>query len=115
MRRKPPEFPDPAVKRIVSHFHRRFRERFEFKPNPRHFARLAYDIKALLSGWDEATMIDLVDDFFSTTDPRVQRSDYTGTAFAGLAQYLRVRGSGRTIRDERTAVNFDVVARATGR
>lgn len=107
--------PDPAVKRVIDRFHDVHLERFGFKPDPRGYGRLGKDAKVLLGTWGEDVLIGLVDEFFSTTDPRVTRSDYSVAAFLNSVQYLRVRRTGKQVVDERTAHNVDVVARATGR
>lgn len=107
--------PDPAVKRVADAFHDAFLERFGFKPDPRQYSRFGKEIKPLLATWGELEVLRLINEFFSTRDPRVVRSDYTMMAFLGLAQYLRVRQTGASTRDDRTLRNIDAAARATGR
>jgi hypothetical protein len=53
----------------------------------------------------------LVGEFFTTSDPRVQRSDYRIGALYSLAQHLRLRR--QRVVDNRTARNLDAAVRAT--
>lgn len=99
---------DPAIKRCIDRYHERFIARFGFKPQI-HGGKDGAHVKALLATWGEAVVLGLIDEFLSTTDPRILRSDYTIGALFNLAQYLRLRS---TRPDERTATNLDAAARA---
>lgn len=105
--------PNPAIKRCIDAYHQAFLQRFGFKPQI-HGGKDASHFKQLLATWGEPVVMELIEDFLSTTDPRVLRSDYTVGALYNLAQHLRLRREGHRI-DERTAHNLDAAARAAGR
>lgn len=106
--------PNPAIKRAIDAYHTAFLKRFGFKPVI-HGGKDGDHFKKLLATWDEETVLGLVDEFFTTTDPRVLRSDYSVGALFTLAQHLLLRRNGHANGDMRTTENVDAAARATGR
>lgn len=110
---KPATEADPAVKRCIDAFHDACVRRFGFKPDPRQYGRLGRDLKPLLATWGEADMLSLIDEFFTTSEPRITRSDYSVAAFLAVVQLLKVRRLQAP--DARTAENIDAAVRATRR
>lgn len=107
--RKPKKDTNPAVARCIDYFFQKFNAKFGFKPkinggkDGKHF-------KELIETWNESIVLQLIDEMFSSSDPRILRSDYTIGAFYNLAQYLRLQFN-RT--DERTMRNLDASRRAS--
>lgn len=68
-------------------------------------------MKQLLTAFGEARVLALIDQFFTTADARVVRSDYTVGALFSLAQHLNIgpRPSAQLV------ANIDAAARACGR
>ena len=106
---KTPKKTNPNIKRCVDLFFEKFSQKFGFPPKINGGKDGAH-FKEILATWDVDVVVALVDEFFSTTDPRIVRSDYTIGAFYSLAQYLRLRGN-RT--DDRTLANLDAASRAS--
>ena len=86
--------PDPRIKRCMDRFHVAHLERHGFKPLLG--AKAGSLFKALLNTWSEEDVFALIDLFFSTTDPRVVRSDYSVGAFYALAAHLQLLRRGRS-------------------
>lgn len=69
-----------------------------------------------LLAWGEDVVRELVRLYFTTTDPKVARDDYSLDRFFVHAQYLRLKlARNHRVVDARTAENLDAAARATGR
>ena len=85
------------------------------KPNM-HWAADGKRAKELVASWGEEAVLETIDLFFTTTDPRVTHAwtpDYSFSHFVRMAQYLYLQrqGNGRPM-DKRTATNVDAVRRA---
>lgn len=104
---------DADVTACVDRFHDKFKDRFGFKPKI-HGGKDGKHMKDLLGAWaDEGgkkVVFELIDEFLTTRDPRVLRSDYTIGAFFNLAQYLRLKD---VRSDDRTMSNRDAIHRAS--
>lgn len=98
------------VSKCIDAFHDAFVRRFGFKPKI-DGGKDGANLKRLIATWDERVVLELIEEFFTTRDPRVARSDYTIGAFYNLAQHLRLRR--QTIQDQRTAENMDAASRAS--
>lgn len=102
------------TKRLIDAYHDAYLAKFGIKPvivggkDGTQAKRLA----ATVDG-GAGEVVRLLGVFFRTTDPRVQRSDYSFGAFASLVPHLRLIGL--KIADERTASNVDAATRATQR
>jgi hypothetical protein len=106
---------EPAVKRLVDAFHAKHVARHGCPPLRPDYGRFAKEVKSMLASATEAELVELMDDFFTTRDPRVVRSDYKPMDFVWLAQHLRLKRNGRRTLDHRTVRDLDAAARATGR
>jgi hypothetical protein len=106
---------DPTVKRLVDAFHQKHVARHGCPPLRPDYGRFAKEVKAILASATEAELLMLMDDFFSTLDPRVVRSDYKPMDFVYLAQHLRLKRNGRKTFDQRVVRDLDAASRATGR
>lgn len=101
-----------AVLRIEARYTELFKERWKFEPK-RNYGRDRKELGELERLWGETEVLDLLQLFFVTTDPKIVRCDYTVTAFCALAQHLKLNA--RRPQDERTIANLDAAARAMGR
>lgn len=115
VKRKNNTEPDPAVKRCVDAFHQKHIARHGCAPLRPDYGRFAREVKSMLASATEHELVELMDDFFSTRDPRVVRSDYKPMDFVYLAQHLRLKRNGRKTMDLRVVRDLDAAARATGR
>jgi hypothetical protein len=106
---------DPTIKRLIDAFHQRHITRHGIPPMRPEYGRFAKEVKGLLASATEYELLELMDDFFSTRDPRVMRSDYKPMDFVFLAQHLRLKRNGHKRLDDRVVRDMDAAARATGR
>ncbi len=125
--KKPATEADAAVKRCIDRFYDRFVAKWnrgvDVATTPKSQlvtplvsgGKHGAQFKRLLAAWDEGTVLELVDTFFTTLDPQVVRSDYSYDAFFRLAQALRLAKARRQPVDDRTLQNLDAAARATGK
>ncbi len=97
-------------KQALDAYNENFENKFEFSPVivGGRDGKLA---KELCKIWGLTIILDLLVEFFETTDPQVVQSQYRFVDFYRLAQHLRLGGN-RT--DRTTVANADAVARATG-
>lgn len=103
---------ESAVPKVIERYHERFLSRFGFKPKISG-GRDGKHVKELVAAWGATAVLGLVDEFFSTTDPKVTRSDYSLQAFYTLAQGLMIASAvGKP--DQRSAEIMDAVSRARG-
>ncbi len=80
-----------------------------------HYGKDGKHFKELVALWGLDVVLRLIALFFSTTDPRVVRSDYKVGAFYSLAQHLILLDRRHGPKDRRTAENLDAATRATQR
>jgi len=97
------------AKRAIDAYYQAFLARFGFKPVI-HGGKDNALVEKLIVAWGEDEVLSLIPKFFTTTDPRIRRSDYTIGSFVTLAQRLRI---GPTP-DPRTAETLDAAAQAMG-
>lgn len=71
-------------------------------------------LKKLGESWDEQPTVDTIRTFFTTTDPRVTRTNYAVTDFQYHAARLRMAQAGADINDK-TASNIHEISKAMGR
>jgi hypothetical protein len=110
-----PKETDPRIKTLIDAFHQKHIERHGCSPLRPEYGRFAKELKAMLVSADANELVTLMDDFFSTRDPRVVRSDYKPMDFVYLAQHLRLRRNGRKDYDERTQRDVHAAMRASGK
>lgn len=79
--------------------------------SPRRDLRILGDLGGQ---WGEEVVVDLIELFFATTDPRVTRSNYATTDFQFHAPRLRHAQAGGDISDK-TAGNIHEISKAMGR
>lgn len=114
-KKKVAEVREPAVKRLIDKFHDGHVARHGCPPMRPEWGRVAKELTAMLAAATEDEIGQLMDDFFTTTDPKVACGDYRPMEFIFNAQRLRLRRQGTTQSDVRTGQNIDAAARAMGR
>lgn len=100
----------PAIKRCLHAYRVAYLRRFGIKPQitPGKDAKL---VRQMLATWGEATVLDVIQDFFTTTDARVQQAGFTVGSLFHNAQRLILHAR-QPVADIRTLENLDAAARA---
>ncbi len=101
---------ESAVPGAIDLYHELFRGKFGFKPRIRG-GKDGKHFKELIATWGRDDVLELVRVFFTTTDPRVTRCDYSVGALYALAQGLMIDMRGGRL-DATTAHILDAVSRA---
>lgn len=122
-KKRPGARSDGVVQRCIDAYFRGFVGKFNPPATPTeqllkpiiHGGKDGAHFKKMVATWGEPTVLALVDEFFTTTHPRVVRSDYSVGALFQCAQHLIVANTGQTLPDQRTAENVDAASRATRR
>jgi hypothetical protein len=113
-----PTSKNPVV-RVEAHFVAKFGERFAGLKPRRSFGHDRKRLKELVAAWGEPTVVALIDDFFASTDRRVERAwnpDYSIRHFSGVAQLLLIARNGHAESDDPVAAaNRRAVRDAAGR
>jgi hypothetical protein len=92
---------DGAGARLVARWVDGYVAKFGLKPDLRRVGHLGRDLKELASQWGELEVADVIDRFFTSTDPAIVRCDYSVPAFLALVPRLRLpSGSGLNARTQ---------------
>lgn len=114
-KRKPREVrPDSPCQRVLAAFRKAYIARWAVNPHI-VYGRDAKQAKGLIDSWGEQAVLDTVQQFFETTDPKVEHAwnaDYLFPHFMRVAQYLYLRRTNGPATDRRTAENVDTITRA---
>lgn len=106
--------------RLLGHYMKHYVARWGFPPflvldpktkSPRRDLKIFGDFGRQ---WGEAVVLDLLQEFFTTTDPRITRSNYMATDFQYHAPRLRMARAGGDVHDK-TASNIHEISKAMGR
>lgn len=104
--------PEPRIKVAIDAFHDAFVKRHGFRPQI-HGGKDGAHMKSMIATWGLDDVLALIETFFTTTDPRVLRCDYTIGALFNLAHHVKLIDARPT--DHKTASNVDAATRAMAR
>lgn len=108
---------DGSVVRVEAAFKAAFQQRFAMEYKSLAVAKERRHLKDMIGAYTEDSIVtEMVPTFFTTSDWKVQRDDYSIAAFYRLAQHVRLLANGHEVgRDARTAQNVDAAGRAVRR
>lgn len=102
------------VQRCIDRFFERYEQKWAMKPLL-HGGKHGTQFKTMVTSWGVDEVLALLDEFFTTRDARIMRSDYSLDAFFYNAQHLRLQRVRGQRPDDRQARNIEAAERATGR
>lgn len=103
--------PKADVTRWMDHYRAQHQQKWGSEPVI-YWGKNGKQAKGLIEAIGLEAALQVVDDFFRSTDPRITRTDYSVGAVVTNAQYLRVSGKQP---DHRLQASAAMIRRVTGR